>query len=170
MPEFKTGDHVIYKNNGVCLVEDIRPISFGEKETDYYILRPLNREGTVYVPVNPPQGAATPQKVPEKTDLDTWIARAEHSQLKWIENSKMRIVTFDRILSSGNRGDILWLFKVLSAKKEEEGKRNKKLCTNEERILDSAEKIITDEFAFTLNLPKDKIVEYILEQIQLQKK
>ncbi len=168
MPEFQTGDHVVYKNNGVCLVEDIRPLSFGEREKEYYILRPLNREGTVYVPVDPPEGAAKPKKVPTKADLDQWIQQAEHSNLQWIENSKMRIVAFDRILSSGNRGDILWLFKVLSAKKEEEALKHKKLCANEERILAGAEKIITDEFAFTLDLPKGQIVDYILEQVQKQ--
>ncbi len=41
----------IYKNNGVCLIEDIRPLAFGTTQRNYYIMRPLNNNGTVHVPV-----------------------------------------------------------------------------------------------------------------------
>ena len=77
----------------------------------------------------------------------------------------MRIVAFDKLLASSDRVSILWLLKMLSAKKEEELSRNKKLCANEERILATAEKIIIEEFSFALQLPKEKIVPYILQQI-----
>ncbi len=163
---FQKGEHVIYKNNGVCLVEDIRPLSFGTAQREYYILRPLNNEGTVYVPVDGGENAPKPKKIPTREEIDGLIYQAEHSDLKWIENSKMRIVAFDKLLSSGDRASILWLLKMLSAKKEEDAARNKKLCANEERILATAEKIIIEEFAFALQLPKQKIVPYILQKIE----
>lgn len=163
---FQKGDHVIYKNNGVCLVEDIRPLSFGTTQREYYILRPLNNGGTVYVPTDGGENAPKPKKIPTREEIDALIDQAEHSNLKWIENSKMRIVAFDKLLSSGDRASILWLLKMLSAKKEEEAARNKKLCANEERILSTAEKIIIEEFSFALQLPKQKIIPYILQQIE----
>lgn len=163
---FQKGDHVIYKNNGVCLVEDIRPLSFGTTQKEYYILRPINSEGTVYVPVDGGENAPKPKKIPTKDEINALIDQVEHSDLKWIENSKMRIVAFDKLLSSSDRASILWLLKMLSAKKEEDLLRNKKLCANEERILATAEKIIIEEFSFALQLPKDQIVPYILQQIE----
>ena len=163
---FQKGDHVIYKNNGVCLVEDIRPLSFGTTQKDYYILRPLNNEGTLYVPVDGGENAPKPKKIPTKEEIDAWIYQAEHPNLKWIENSKMRIVAFDKLLASSDRASILWIFKMLSAKKKTELLRNKKLCANEERILATAEKIIIEEFSFALQLPKEKIIPYILQQIE----
>ncbi len=163
---FQKGDHVIYKNNGVCLVEDVRPLSFGTIQREYYILRPLNNEGTVYVPTDSGENTPKLKKIPTSDEIDALIDQTEHSDLKWIENSKMRIVAFDKLLSSSDRASILWLLKMLSVKKKEEAARNKKLCANEERILTAAEKIITEEFSFALGLPKEDVVPYILRQIE----
>ncbi len=162
---FQKGDHVIYKNHGVCLVEDIRPLSFGTTKKDYYVLRPISNDGTVYVPTDGGENTPKPKKIPTRDEIDALIFQVENSSLRWVENSKMRIVAFDKLLSSGDRASILWLLKTLSARREEELSRNKKLCANEERILTTAEKIIIEEFAFALQLPKEKIVPYILKQI-----
>ena len=161
--QFRTGEHVIYKNNGICRIEDIRILAFGDTKKEYYVLAPLSG-GTVYVPT---EGALALKlkRVPTKEDVDDLIAQVEASELKWIENSKLRIVTFDKLLASSDRVAILWLVKVLSARKESEAEKNKRLCSNEERILTTAEKIITEEFAFALNLNKNEVVPYILSKI-----
>ena len=160
---FRTGEHVIYKNNGVCRIDDIRIMTFGDTKKKYYVLSPLSG-GTVYVPTEGPLPLKM-KKVPAKEDVDRLIAQAEHSELKWIENSKLRILTFDKLLASSDRSAILWLVKVLSARKENEATKNKRLCANEERILSAAEKIITEEFAFALNLDKKEVIPYILKKI-----
>ena len=162
---FQKGDYVIYKNNGVCLIEDIRPLPFGPSpDQEYFILRPRTSEGTIYVPV---QGDMSEKlnKIPSRTEIDEIIRQAEHSDLEWIENSKVRIVAFDKLLASGDRVSILWLVKMLTEKKKNHSK-NKRLCANEERILSTAKKIITDEFAFALNLPGKEVIPYILERIK----
>lgn len=167
---FQKGDHVIYKNNGVCRIEDVSYLAFGSMpKREYYILRPLSEEGAIYVPTD--GGIATPKlrKIPEKSEIDALIDNVEKSSLEWIENSKLRIVAFDRLLSSGNRESILWLVKVLNAKKEQDAAKGKRLCTNEERILSTAEKIITEEFAFALELDKKNVVPYILARIEKTK-
>ena len=168
MSEFQKGEHVVYKNNGVCLIEDIRPLSFGTSQREYYVLRRLNQEGTVYVPVENNESAPKPQRIPTEKEIQACIDQAEHSDLKWIENSKLRIVALDKLLASGDRASILWIIKMLTAKKEEEESRNKRLCSNEERILTAAEKLITEEFSFALKLPQEQVIPYILKQIKKQ--
>jgi len=160
---FHPGEYVIYKNNGVCLMVDRRPISFGAEKKDYYILSPISG-GTVYLPVEGPL-AEKIKKIPSKEEIDSVIDRTERSDLKWIENSKMRIVSFDKLLASADRVAILWLVKVLSERKRTEGEKNKRLCANEERILATAEKIITEEFSFSLGLKKEEVIPYILHRI-----
>ena len=160
-PCFQKGDYVIYKNNGLCRVEDIQPLTFDAMKREYYILSPQSG-GTVYVPTEG-ELAKKLQKAPTKQDVDDLIAGVENTDLKWIENSKQRIATFDKLLASSDRTAILWIMKVLSEQKDSEAKR---LSSNEERILATAEKIIKEEFAFALNIPKDQVIAYILAQIQ----
>lgn len=165
-PKFSQGDFVIYKNNGVCRIEQITEIRFGTAPArEYYILRPQGTDGTIYLPTEGGENAPKMNKIPSKDEVDALIRAAEQSPLEWIDNSKVRIATFDRLLSSGDRASILWLLKVLSGKREEERAKNKRLCTNEERILSSAEKIITEEFAFALGLSKEDVVPYILSKV-----
>ena len=106
------------------------------------------------------------RKIPSREEIDRLIQQTENSRLKWIENSKVRIAAFDRMLASEDREAILWIVKMLSQKKEEEQAKNKKLCSNEERILATAERIITDEFSYALELPKTEILPYILRKIE----
>lgn len=165
-PRFNQGDFVIYKNNGVCRIEQITEIQFGTAPArEYYILRPQGSDGTIYVPTEGGENAPKLKKIPSKEEIDALIRAAEQSPLEWIDNSKVRIATFDRLLSSGDRASILWLLKVLSAKRDEEATKNKRLCSNEERILSSAEKIITEEFSFALGLSKEDVVPYILNKV-----
>jgi len=160
----QAGDHVIYKNNGVCRIEKIGPIDFGTApRRDYYVLHPVAGDGTFYVPVENEGGF---RKIPSREEIDRLIQQTENSRLKWIENSKVRIAAFDRMLASEDREAILWIVKMLSQKKEEEQAKNKKLCSNEERILATAERIITDEFSYALELPKAEVIPYILKQIE----
>ena len=165
MALFQTGDHVIYKNNGVCRIEDIRPLAFGEAEKDYYVLRPIGTEGTVYVPTEREDEAPKLKKIPTKEEIDALLLQVEKSDLKWIENSKMRIVAFDRMLSSSDRASILWVLKMLSLRQKEESSRGKRLCANEERILTTAKKIIVEEFAYALELEPKQVIPYILKKI-----
>lgn len=118
-PKFSQGDFVIYKNNGVCRIEQITEIRFGTAPArKYYILRPQGTDGTIYLPTEGGENAPKMNKIPSKDEVDALIRAAEQSPLEWIDNSKVRIATFDRLLSSGDRASILWLLKVLSGKQE----------------------------------------------------
>ncbi len=51
---YQIGDTVMHPSEGVCSIEDIRPIRFsGNTSRDYYVLRPSMERGsgTVYLPV-----------------------------------------------------------------------------------------------------------------------
>ncbi len=51
---FKIGSYVVYRSEGVCVVSDIRTVSFGALgSTEYYILTPISdKKSTVFVPVH----------------------------------------------------------------------------------------------------------------------
>ena len=48
-------DYVNYKTQGVCKIEDLRPMKFGpdSREREYYILRPVHQESSqIFVPAD----------------------------------------------------------------------------------------------------------------------
>ena len=51
---FSVGDKIVYRENGVCTVEKIAPLSISGSSPDklYYYLRPLIGSGEYYAPVN----------------------------------------------------------------------------------------------------------------------
>lgn len=156
-----TGEHVIYKNNGVCRIEEIRQMSFNSlPERSYYVLRPLSGEGTFFLPV---QGVSEKRmkKIPTKEEIDRVIDQANRSTFEPEKSSKLRIIQFETILNEGDRAKILRLWRYLAEKKSAEQQKNRALCGSEERIRAAAEKIITEEFSFALNLPKESVISYI---------
>ena len=51
---YSVGDKIIYAENGVCIVENVAPLSIADADPDklYYHLRPLVGSGTYFTPVN----------------------------------------------------------------------------------------------------------------------
>ena len=52
---YQIGEHIMYKNIGICVVEEIgKPGFSADKEKEYYTLRPLDATGNarIYVPVD----------------------------------------------------------------------------------------------------------------------
>lgn len=52
---YQIGEHIMYKNIGICVVEEIgKPGFSADKDKEYYTLRPLDATGNarIYVPVD----------------------------------------------------------------------------------------------------------------------
>lgn len=154
----KKGEHVTYKENGICKIVDVNK--------EGYYLEPVynNSELRIFVPKKNEELVAKMMHVLSKDEIDSLIEEAETLDYKWIEDSKKRSDAFTKLLRSGNRVDILWLVKVLSIHKEEVENNKKSFYATDKRILDSAERIITEEFAYVLNMQPGEVVGYILQK------
>lgn len=162
----KVNDYVVYRNNGVCEVFDICKADYGFGKQLYYLLKSVFDENTkYYVPADSTDGKSHIRQVMSKKEIDTVISDCESFDNEWIEDSKERTEKFDGILKSGNRAKILWLVKVLSLHKKETELAKKKFYANDERILNEALKIITEEFAFALGIGRDDVIGYITDRI-----
>ena len=162
----KVNDYVVYKRYGICQVEDIRYEKIMDETKLYYVLQPLyENKSKVFLAVDAPAVKTQFHPVLTKEEIDATIDATEALDSKWIEDAKPRQIQFEAMLSSGDRVQVLWLVKVLSIYKEEREKEGKKFYASDERILSKALKIITEEFAFVLNIKPDQVVPYILKHI-----
>lgn len=163
------GDHVMYRQNGICKITDIRNENFaGMGARTYYILvSEYNKDAKTYVPVDSEELTSQMRHVLSEKEINDIITSSDDEKRNsWIDDDKLRAERFEEILACGDRAQILWLVKVLSIHKEEVEQKKKKFYVRDEKILTAAEKAITEEFAYVLGIDKQDVIPYILKKLK----
>ena len=164
MNQFRTGDILVYDVNGLCIVTDIKMMSFvkGEPKQEYYVLKPVvSTTSQFYVPVENERALAKLRRPFTKEELDTVLSQVKDGEYQWIENRQLRSETFHSVLDRGVTPDLVALIKCLYCRKESLKQKGKSLSATDESIFSAAEKLLNEEFAFVLGIEKEKVSEYI---------
>ncbi len=167
----KIGEYVVYKNSGICKITDIRKERFPKiGERVYYICSPVyDSSAVIYAPADSADTENGMHKVLTAEEIDAIISQAEEIDEALSEDSRERTAVYEQKLLSGNRAEILWIIKnIYSEKRQREGQK-KKLYANDAKILATAEKIITEEFAFALGISRNEVIPYIAKKINENK-
>jgi len=162
---FQIGEVVSYGATGICTIEDIRMESLsrsGVRKQEYYILRPAaSPTCTTYVPTANETLTAKMRRVMSKAEIDTMIVSVKGEQLEWIEDTRHRADAFGQIVSKGISAELLKLIGCLYLEKKNRNKGGKKFCATDEKLLSSAERIISEEFSYALQIPPKEVSAYI---------
>ncbi len=163
---FSINDTILYGTHGICRIADIAKEPFAGAKGEYYILNPVqNPSSTIYVPVDNEKLTSRMRSILCEDDIYNLIKNMP-SEEPWIENKNERAERFRSILSSGDRGQILSLIKTIYKHREELKNTGKKLHAADENVFKEAEKVIYDEFALVLNIRRDQVIPFIVEQMQ----
>lgn len=155
----------MYGTNGVCEISDIQTRKVGDRETDYYVLRPVyNGNTTLYVPALNEKLVAKMKEMLTKEEVIALIRSIPSKECVWIENESERKETYRSIVASGDRTELIRLIKTLHLHRAKQLEVGKKLHISDEKLLTEAEKILHDEFAYVLDIDRECIVKYILEE------
>jgi len=162
---FQVHDLVNYRNSGVCEISEIRMEDLGMGKKAYYILRSIKDNGTtIKIPVDSPAVATNMHHVLSREEIDAAIMDAEEMERRWITDYKERSAEFEAILLRGERKEILTMIKTLAFYRENCLKSNRKFGTTDARLLERAESAIKQEFAYSLNIPEDEVIPYIIRK------
>ncbi|MDO5562010.1 MAG: CarD family transcriptional regulator [Synergistaceae bacterium] len=164
---YKVDDYVVYRRSGVCRIVDIRRENFsslGEKE--YYVMKALcDERSKFYVPADLDVVEHCIRRVLSPDEVKTAIARAESLDDRWDDDSDTRTANFGRILAGGSSAEALWVLKALSLYKKKLKGENKKFYDSDSKLLNEAERIVTEEFSFVLGIKREDVIPYILSCI-----
>lgn len=161
---FTKDEHVVYASNGICIVEDVKKISFvkGEPEKLYYILRPKNdKNSTIYIPEDNEMLLSRMRTPITAAELETIVTNAKNSDCEWIEDRKQRSTHYRELLMNPHPSLLLPTVKIISKKYTELAEMGKKLSAADREAFESAMRFIKDEFAFSLDNNTEKAHEYI---------
>lgn len=162
--KYAAGTFLVYDTYGICKIREVKKMTFSKAlpMQTYYVLSPLNSPAsTFYVPAD---NEALCQKLREpmsEREIKRLLGESEKISLDWIDNRQNRNENFHRILDSGITPELIALIRCLYSRKLSLSENGKKLSSTDEGIFTSAEKLVKEEFAFSLNIEPEKVAEYI---------
>lgn len=164
---YQVNDYVVYSSEGVCRVNAIQEMALpgATGKRLYYVLEPVNRQGTVYTPVDTKvfmrpviskeQARALIEEMPEmETDKD---APTNSSQLREF---------YKKHLHDYNCEDLVRVIKMSYEKMKEAESKRKKGGETDRHFLRKAEELLYDEFSVALDMPVEDVKKYIMEKIE----
>ena len=154
----KAGHHVIYGNNGICLVESITEMAFsaGEQKKPYYILRPLaNPNSVIYLPHDNKLLISRLRAILTKQEIADILSKPLTDGVSWIEDKKLRAAAFRDRVSSNHLPTLLSLIKCLCEKQDELIAQNKKMLSADREVLNNALIAARNEIAFVLDISQE---------------
>lgn len=164
---YEIGNMVQYGTEGVCRIEEIKTMKVGRGREEYYVLRPVARDGaTVFVPVKNEALVGKMRTLVTRDEIDQMLSDIRREDVFWPEDPGERKTAFQNILVGGNRLELLNMIRSLYINRERLRERGKRLRSAEEQILRDAEKLLNDEFAAVLEIPRREVPAYIRGKIQ----
>ncbi len=161
---YKINDYVVYGLTGVCQITDIQKDSIDDEEKEYYVLTPVFSENmTIKTPVD--NVNAKMRKVITKKEALSLIAAMPDQETAWITDNRERSEAFKTALKTGKSEELVKLVKTIYLEKEEMATIGKKLPKSDEEVLKAAEKQLNEEIAIALEIPLDKVTEYIINHV-----
>lgn len=163
---YELNEILVYGNNGVCKLVDIRKEKFTGSPAMYYILSPIfGGQSTLYVPIDNTKLAAKLRPVMLKEKLHEMVLAAKSSDAKWESDDRVRGEKFQNIAANGMSSELLTVFKVLVIHKNELKQTVKKLHNADERMLALCEKVIGEEFAYAFGVEVEDALSHIENEL-----
>lgn len=161
---FDIGEYVSYGINGMCNIEDIRPMQLSQsvEKMMYYILRPeSNPKSTIFVPVNNQKLVSRMRELMTKDEINAMLVRMKDRTLEWEKDVRFRTESFHEILSNGVNQDLILMIRCLHRKRQELVQLGKKLPARDSNALKTAERLVEEEFAHVLHIKCEEVSDYI---------
>ena len=161
---FDIGEYVSYGINGMCNIEDVRPMQLSQsvEKMMYYILRPeSNPKSTIFVPVNNQKLVSKMRELMTKDEINAMLVRMKDRTLEWEKDVRFRTESFHEILNNGVNQDLILMIRCLHRKRQELVQLGKKLPARDSNTLKTAERLVEEEFAHVLHIKCEEVSDYI---------
>lgn len=163
---FNKGEYIVHSRKGVCKVEDVTHIDIdgADKNKLYYVLIPMkNQESKVFYPTD--NDKVIMRNILTKEQVEEIVNSMEDIEPIWIDNEKQRELIYREAISSCDCQKLVAIIKTLYNRGKTRLENGKKITFVDERYMKEAKDVLYDEFAIALNMDKNKVEQYIIENI-----
>jgi CarD family transcriptional regulator len=165
---FEIGSYVSYRADGVCKIADIRKESFGvlAEPALYYVLHPIHDEKSIFfVPVDNGMLVAKMRQLLSADEITALIKRVSERPLEWIPETKPRANFFKRILSEGEREELIYLVRLLKIHTETMQSQGKKVYATDDAAAKRAAQLLFAEFSMVLPIESPNDIPAFIESV-----
>ncbi len=163
---YQIGDTVRYGTEGVCSIAEIREMKVGRDRSRYYVLRPVFRpSATVYVPLDNERLVGRIRPALSRQQVEALLDGAGEPHLTWLEDPTERKNRFAALLCDGSSAELLDMARLLWNKRRQLSAVGRRMRASDEQLLREAEKLLTDELALALELPRQEIPAYLRKRL-----
>ena len=163
---FEIGTHVSYRNEGICVITDIRVENFGVVggNGEYYILAPVKDPNSMlYVPVDNAELVSKMLPLLSAAEICALAKELQGERIEWKNECRMRNHIFRDIINMGDRRALIVLVNTLSEKRGELAAEGKRLTGGDETMLKRAKNMLIDEFSHTSDINSEEALMLVLE-------
>ena len=163
---FDKGDFVVCGSKGVCTVEEITKLCMPgvDKDRDYYVLKPVYNYGTtVYLPVD--SGEESMRRTLSKEEARSLIGAIRDIKPLSISNDKLLEQEYRGCLRTNMCEEWVKILKTTYIRKQNRIKMGRKMTAVDAKYARIAEDSLYGELAVVLDMPREKVADYISEQI-----
>ena len=164
---YNVGDIVLYGARGVCKIIGIEENEMMGKRIKYYILKPVyDEKAKIFVPTTNETLCAKMRRTLSAKEIHTLIKSMKKEEPNWIQDENLRRKEYKLILAGGNCREIINVIKTLHGHQQFQIENGKKLHAADERLMKDAEQILHEEFAYVLDIQREEVLPFILEQVE----
>jgi CarD family transcriptional regulator len=168
---YQVNDMILYAAQGICRIAEITEMDLNGAAALYYVLKPVYEEkSTIFVPVYNETLTSKMRRVLSAPEIYALIKTMPDEGTIWIDNEKERRERYKEIMSHGDRTELVKLIKTLYLHELSQKGKGKKLYVADERFMKEAEKILYEEFAHVLNIKREQVLPFIIEQISVDER
>lgn len=165
---FQKGDYIVYRNTGVCHIEEIdTPEDFpaATKDILYYYLAPVRGSGIIYIPVN---SSVFMRPVLTEKQAQELIASIPSMQENpdYSKDQKALAEQYRTLLQSHDCKALLQLVMNIHKKVCVLDEKGKSAGKTDLQYMKQAEELLHEELAVALKIPYDEVANYIKKEIE----
>ncbi len=154
----QVGAYVRYGGTGICQVARVENMPFPDSQHMRLCceLKPISNVAMVIlVPLDNETLCAKMRPLLTKNEIETMLQTASAQPSLWIEDRKLRTAEFRRMLSAGDAQVLLQLLRSIEQQQDTLRATKKKLSAADMAVQKEAQRIVEEEFAYALEIPKE---------------
>ena len=158
----QVGSQVVYGIHGVCSIIEVETRRIDRKNVEYFVLEPNDQPGArFYVPVNNQIALSKFRNLLTKEELDQLLASEAVYQNCWIGDENRRKQKYRELINTADPAELIAMILVLNQHKENQLAAGRKFPLSDDNFLRDAQKILSSEFSYVLNIPRGEVAAYI---------
>ncbi|MBE6850108.1 MAG: hypothetical protein E7502_09470 [Ruminococcus sp.] len=166
--DVKAGEYVVYRNNGVCLVEAIVEQSMdGVNSLEYYKLKPIaDANSTYYIPLTKADEKLRPLLTEEEIRNLLDALPISDDDTLWTDNRRERRERYTQIMRSNDQTATLRLISTLYFRKQKAEQKGRRFSVMDETAMKNAEAQLLQEIGFVLHLEEEDVRRFLEECVK----